>query len=87
MAKTIGENALKRAVRLLKELNQSLVKHDNEEIVLRLHQDGSGALAHMTENDEGLSGEFMFNFDSPDELMSYLESGPLGQILKSRRAR
>ena len=86
MSRPSGENALNRAVRLLKELTESLVKHDNETLELRLSPDGSGSLVHLTDVPQGTATEPVFEFESTAELTQFLEADTLSQILRSRRS-
>ena len=81
-SRQVGENALQRMVRLLREFSQKMVK-DNQEIQVRISPDGSGELSAV---EGGFLDSPVFNFHSPEELVRYLESGALSQILMSRRA-
>jgi 23S rRNA U2552 (ribose-2'-O)-methylase RlmE/FtsJ len=78
--KAIGENALNRSVRLLRELNEKLIKSGNQEIELRLSGDGSGQLALLEGGEVLVSGYTLFEFDSTDQLVKFLEADALTQM-------
>ena len=80
MVRQIGENALQRTVRLLKEFSVKVGVQDNQEIQLRLAPTGEGELVLAP------AEETVFSFETPEQMTKYLEGGTLSQILKSRKA-
>ena len=76
------ENALQKMVRLLRELNQELVKKGEiEHIFEEIDADGSGRLIYFNETN---TKQILFCFGTIDQLMEYLEAGNLKRILMSR---
>ncbi len=76
----VGENALQKMQRLLKDFSDQNVAGDGA-IDLLIRPDGRGSLVHMRPIDPEDEGEqVIFQFVSLDGLMQFLEASPVERL-------
>jgi hypothetical protein len=75
---TVGENAVEKVIRLLKQYNEDLVK-GRSNIEMRLEADGSGKLIHVKSGPRGTDLP-IFNFSNVDVLLEFLQADELRRV-------
>ena len=82
------DNAYTKMTRKLAELGQQFDKElgENEGMMVEVYPDGSGALYARSNKHQGAQiGVALYTFSDYDDLMAYLEAGPLKRTIMSQK--